>query len=107
MTPDELIALPVKQATANTAYLYLWVPNALLPTGLRVMEAWGSSIRQTSYGTKSARMEARTVVVSTSTSAIQQSLCDSAYEVRMHVRSPPVASGEHDQGNEAEALAEA
>ncbi|HYG09222.1 MAG TPA: MT-A70 family methyltransferase, partial [Pyrinomonadaceae bacterium] len=26
---------------ADTAHLYLWVPNALLPDGLRVMEAWG------------------------------------------------------------------
>jgi N6-adenosine-specific RNA methylase IME4 len=26
---------------ADTSHLYLWVPNALLPEGLRVMEAWG------------------------------------------------------------------
>jgi N6-adenosine-specific RNA methylase IME4 len=26
---------------ADDAHLYLWVPNALLPGGLRVMEAWG------------------------------------------------------------------
>jgi hypothetical protein len=25
----------------ETAHLYLWVPNALLPDGLAVMEAWG------------------------------------------------------------------
>ena len=25
----------------ETSHLYLWVPNALLPDGLRVMEAWG------------------------------------------------------------------
>jgi N6-adenosine-specific RNA methylase IME4 len=41
MTLDELLALPVKQLAADTAHLYLWVPNALLPTGLGVMEAWG------------------------------------------------------------------
>lgn len=34
-------ALPVQQISAPTSHLYLWVPNALLPDGLRVMEAWG------------------------------------------------------------------
>jgi N6-adenosine-specific RNA methylase IME4 len=33
--------LPVRQVAAETAHLYLWVPNALLPEGLQVMEAWG------------------------------------------------------------------
>lgn len=41
MKLDEICALPVKQIAAGTAHLYLWVPNALLPEGLRVMEAWG------------------------------------------------------------------
>ena len=41
MTLDEIKALPVKQVTAETAHLYLWVPNALLPEGLAVMQAWG------------------------------------------------------------------
>jgi N6-adenosine-specific RNA methylase IME4 len=41
MTLDELLTLPVKQLSADTAHLYLWVPNALLPGGLRLMEAWG------------------------------------------------------------------
>lgn len=41
MTVDEIAALPVKGVTAPTAHLYLWVPNALLPEGLRVMTAWG------------------------------------------------------------------
>lgn len=41
MTLAEIIALPVSQITGETAHLYLWVPNALLPDGLRVMEAWG------------------------------------------------------------------
>ena len=27
--------------TEDTAHLYLWVPNALLPQGLRAMESWG------------------------------------------------------------------
>ena len=41
MTMEEIAALPVAQIAAPTAHLYLWVPNALLPWGLQVMEAWG------------------------------------------------------------------
>ncbi len=33
--------LPVAAHSAQTAHLYLWVPNALLPDGLAVMKAWG------------------------------------------------------------------
>jgi N6-adenosine-specific RNA methylase IME4 len=38
---DDILALPVAQLVAETAHLYLWVPNALLPDGLRVLAAWG------------------------------------------------------------------
>ena len=38
---EDIINLPVGEVVANTAHLYLWVPNALLLEGLRVMEAWG------------------------------------------------------------------
>lgn len=41
MTTDEIMALPLAQAIADRAHLYLWVPNALLLDGLRVLEAWG------------------------------------------------------------------
>ncbi len=41
MTLDEICALPVSEVLAPTAHLYLWVPNALLPEGLRVLNAWG------------------------------------------------------------------
>lgn len=41
MTLDEIKALPVASVTADTAHLYLWVPNALLPEGLEVLKAWG------------------------------------------------------------------
>lgn len=41
MSLDEICALPVKNVLASTAHLYLWVPNALLPDGLRVMQSWG------------------------------------------------------------------
>src|SRR5579863_3821032 len=33
--------LPVGSIASDTAHLYLWVPNALLPEGLEVMRAWG------------------------------------------------------------------
>jgi len=41
MTLDKICALPVAKASAEVAHLYLWVPNALLPEGLQVMQAWG------------------------------------------------------------------
>ncbi|PST46077.1 DNA methyltransferase [Bifidobacterium callitrichos] len=41
MSLDEIKALPVSDVTAKNAHLYLWVPNALLPEGIEVMEAWG------------------------------------------------------------------
>lgn len=41
MTLDDIRALPVSKHAADNAHLYLWVPNALLPEGLQVMEAWG------------------------------------------------------------------
>jgi N6-adenosine-specific RNA methylase IME4 len=41
MTLDEIKALRVSKVAADTAHLYLWVPNALLPEGLAVMQAWG------------------------------------------------------------------
>jgi len=41
MTFAEIEALPVARISEETAHLYLWVPNALLPEGLAVMRAWG------------------------------------------------------------------
>ncbi|MDE2339981.1 MAG: S-adenosylmethionine-binding protein [Alphaproteobacteria bacterium] len=41
MNMDELMQLPVSGLAADTAHLYLWVPNALLPEGLALMNAWG------------------------------------------------------------------
>jgi N6-adenosine-specific RNA methylase IME4 len=41
MSLDDIKALPVVDVLAKNAHLYLWVPNALLPEGLAVMEAWG------------------------------------------------------------------
>lgn len=41
MTLDDICELPVSQVADERAHLYLWVPNALLPDGLRVMKEWG------------------------------------------------------------------
>jgi N6-adenosine-specific RNA methylase IME4 len=41
MSTDEICALPVASVAQPTSHLYLWIPNAMLPDGLRVMEAWG------------------------------------------------------------------
>ena len=41
LTLDDIKDLPIGDVAANVAHLYLWVPNALLPEGLSVMQAWG------------------------------------------------------------------
>lgn len=41
MSLEDIKALPVSSIADEKAHLYLWVPNALLPLGLEVMEAWG------------------------------------------------------------------
>lgn len=41
LTVPEICALPVADHLDNAAHCYLWVPNALLPDGLKVLEAWG------------------------------------------------------------------
>lgn len=41
MSFDEIGELPVSSIVADTAHLYLWIPNALLPYGLEVMRQWG------------------------------------------------------------------
>jgi len=38
---DEIAAIPVSKVAAETAHLYLWVPNALLPEGIQILRAWG------------------------------------------------------------------
>ena len=38
---DAICSIQVSNVIARDSHLYLWVPNALLPEGLRVMEAWG------------------------------------------------------------------
>lgn len=41
MSLKDIKKLPVSEISAEKSHLYLWVPNALLPEGLAVMEAWG------------------------------------------------------------------
>ena len=41
MSLDEIKALPIPEIAGDKCHLYLWCPNALLPDGLAVMDAWG------------------------------------------------------------------
>ena len=41
MKLDDIKALPVGEIASETAHLYLWCPNALLPVGIQVLQAWG------------------------------------------------------------------
>ncbi len=45
MTLDDICGLPVEGVAADTAHLYMWTPNALLPEALQVMSAWGFSYK--------------------------------------------------------------
>lgn len=45
MTLQDICDLPVEGIVADTAHLYMWVPNALLPEGLQVMRSWGFSYK--------------------------------------------------------------
>jgi N6-adenosine-specific RNA methylase IME4 len=41
MTTEEIASLPVAALALPQSHLYLWVPNALVPEGLQVMQEWG------------------------------------------------------------------
>ncbi|MBC6440553.1 MAG: S-adenosylmethionine-binding protein [Rhodospirillales bacterium] len=41
LSTEEIATLPISKISQPTAHLYLWVPNALLPEGLIVLDAWG------------------------------------------------------------------
>lgn len=41
MDLSDICALPVQSFSEPASHLYLWVPNALLSEGLKVMAAWG------------------------------------------------------------------
>ena len=37
----DICEMPVSDAADENAHLYLWVPDALLSEGLKVMDSWG------------------------------------------------------------------
>lgn len=41
MRIEDICSMPVRNLAADCSHLYLWCPNALLPWGLLVLEAWG------------------------------------------------------------------
>lgn len=41
LATDEIASMPVAEVVAARSHCYLWAPNALLSTGLAVLEAWG------------------------------------------------------------------
>lgn len=41
MELQEIMELPISKLAAAKSHCYLWVPNALLQEGLKVLEAWG------------------------------------------------------------------
>ncbi len=41
MDLESIKNLPIAEIADEVSHLYLWVPNALLPSGLEVMQAWG------------------------------------------------------------------
>jgi len=41
MSTDDICKLPVKNMTADTAHLYLWVTNPFLEDGFKVCKEWG------------------------------------------------------------------
>ena len=41
MKLDEICSLPIDEIAADRSHLYLWVPNALIGDGLKVMNHWG------------------------------------------------------------------
>lgn len=57
MKLEDIMNLPVGDVADEKCHLYLWVPNALLPEGLQVMEAWGFEYKTNLIWEKPERME--------------------------------------------------
>jgi N6-adenosine-specific RNA methylase IME4 len=49
MSLDDICALPVAEACAKDAALFLWVVQPMLPEALRVIEAWGFTFKTVAY----------------------------------------------------------
>jgi len=41
MSNEDIIAMPVREVALEKSHLYLWVPNALVETWLKVLKSWG------------------------------------------------------------------
>lgn len=61
MKLEDIIRLPIGDVADEKSHLYLWVPNALLPEGLQVMEAWGFEYKTNLIWEKRVKMENLTV----------------------------------------------
>ena len=83
------MALPIEQIAAPTAHLYLWCPNALLPDGVAVMDAWGFTYKSNIVWHKVRKTAGRTGAASASTSATSPSSSCSAYAAGMPAPSRP------------------
>ncbi|MBE9638703.1 MT-A70 family methyltransferase [Salipiger mangrovisoli] len=59
MSLDDILALPVADHLEDRAHCYLWVPNALLPEGMKVLAAWGFKYTSNIIWQKSATDEAQ------------------------------------------------
>jgi N6-adenosine-specific RNA methylase IME4 len=47
MTLEDICSLPIQSHVADKCHLYLWVPNALLREGLKVLDSWGFTYKTT------------------------------------------------------------
>lgn len=41
LSVEEIAELPIANHVNEVAHCYLWIPNALLPAGLEVLNSWG------------------------------------------------------------------
>ena len=55
MSKDELKALLIRQLARDTAFLLMWVPSAILPDGIEVMQAWGFTYKNVVIWCKEGR----------------------------------------------------
>ncbi len=56
---EEICALPVADHMEDRAHCYLWVPNARLPEGMKVLQSWGFKYTSNIVWQKSASDEAQ------------------------------------------------
>ena len=70
LSVDDIANLAVREVVEDVAHLYLWIPNAMLPDGLKSWKHGDSRTSPTSFGTRSAKTVAPTVAVSVSISAM-------------------------------------